>query len=133
MMVERRRKIRRRVTVVEIVAPARLAAIGVDQRAAENIEICRVDEAAGRAGHMRLAVHRRECGDIAEGPHWLRLVASKMCLAAVLDYLDAVLTGDFDDLVDFGGVACSVNDNGGGHVRRDAFGKLLRPDVVAVR
>src|SRR5262249_48741109 len=46
MMVERRRKIRRRVTVVEIVAPARLAAIGVDQRAAENIEISRVDEAA---------------------------------------------------------------------------------------
>src|SRR5262249_56168346 len=75
MMVERGREIRRRVTVVEIVAPARLAAIGVGQRAAENIEICRVDEAAGGAGHVRLAVHGREGGDIAEGPDRLRLVA----------------------------------------------------------
>src|SRR5262249_42661662 len=124
MMVERRREIRRRVTVVEIVAPARLAAIGVDQRAAENVEISRVDETAGRAGHMRLAVHGRECGDIAEGAYRLRLVPGKMRLAAVLDHLDAVLTGDFDDLVDFHGVACGVDDDGGGDVRRDAFGEL---------
>src|SRR5262245_47211225 len=116
MMVERRREIRRRVTVIEIVAPARLAAIGGGQRAAENIEISRVDEAAGRAGHMRLAVHGRECSDIAEGPHRLRLVPSKMRLATVLDHLDAVLTGDFDDLVDFRGVACSVDNDGGGDV-----------------
>src|SRR5215471_15931622 len=122
MMVERRRKIRRRVTVVEIVAPARLAAIGVGQRAAENIEISRIDEAAGWAGHMRLAVHGRECGDIAEGPDRLRLVAGKMRLAAILDHLDAVLTGDLDDLVDFCGVARSVDYDGGGHVRRDTLG-----------
>ena len=56
----------------------------------------------------------------------------KMSLAAVLDDLDATRMRDFDDLVDFSGVAC-VNYDGGGHVWRDAFGKLLGPDVVAVR
>src|SRR6516164_998195 len=114
----RRREIRRGIAVVEIVAPARLAAIGMDQRAAEDIEICRVHEPAGRAGHMRLAVHGRECGDIAEGAHRLRLVPGEMRLAAVFDHLD---------------IARRVHDNGGGNVRRDAFGELLRPDVVAVR
>src|SRR6516164_1638085 len=129
----RRREIRRGIAVVEIVAPARLAAIGMDQRAAEDIEICRVHEPAGRAGHMRLAVHGRECGDIAEGAHRLRLVPGEMRLAAVFDHLDAVLTGDFDDLVDLRGIACGVDDDGGGDVRRDAFGELLGPDIVAVR
>src|SRR5215831_6564487 len=82
---------------------------------------------------MRLAVHGRECGDIAEAAHRLRLVSSKMRLTAIFDHLDAVLTGDFDDLVDFRGVAGGVDDDGGGYVRRDAFGELLRPYVVAVR
>src|SRR5262249_57169387 len=99
----------------------------------ENIEICRVDEAAGRAGHMRLPVHGRECGDIAKGPDRLRLVAGKMRLAAVLDHLDAVLTGDFDDVADFRSVARGVDDDGGGYVRRDASGELLGPNIVAVR
>src|SRR5258707_14605582 len=113
-------EVRRGVAVVEIVAPEWLAAIGVNQRAAENIQTSRVDEAAGRAGHMRLAVHCRECGDIAEGPDRLRLVPGKMRLTAVLDHLDAVLTGGFDDLVDFSGVACGMDDDSRGYVLRDA-------------
>jgi hypothetical protein len=35
-------------------------------------------------------------------------------LAAVLDDLDATRMRDFDDLVDFSGVACGVNYDGGG-------------------
>jgi hypothetical protein len=97
MMVEGRREIRRRVAVVEIVAPARLAAIGVDQRVAENVETFRVDEPARRPG---LEVHGGECGDIAERPHRLCLVPGEMRLTAALDNLDAVLARGLDDLID---------------------------------
>ena len=55
------------VAVVEVVSPARLAAVRVRQRAPEQLEVTRVHETARGAGDVRLAVHRGKGRHVPEG------------------------------------------------------------------
>src|ERR1700731_2748952 len=109
MMVERRGEIGCRISIVEILLPAWLAAIGMDQCVAENLEIVRVDEPARRPGHVRLPVHGRKCGDVSKGADRLCLVLREMRLTAVLDDLYAVRVRNLDNLVDLGSIAGRIN------------------------
>ena len=80
---------------------------------------------------MGLAVHGRKCSDVAERADALGAQQRAVRLRAILDDLDAARVRDLDDLVDLGCLPRGMHDHGGGHVRRNPLGKLVRSDIVA--
>ena len=69
---------------------------------------------------MRLAIHRREGGDVAKGADRL-CRATRRAIGAVLEDLDPVRVRSFDDLVDFCSLTRRMNDECAGYVRGDAL------------
>ena len=104
----------------------------MDQCVAEKLEIARVDEPARRPGHVRLAIHGRKCGDVAESADRLGLVLRDVGLTAVLDDLYAVRVRNLDNLVDLGSIAGRMHDDGCGNVLGYALRELLRAHIVTV-
>src|SRR6266550_3797117 len=98
MVIERGKEVGRRVPVAEILAPSRLAAIGMGKHPAKQLEVAAVDEAARRTGHVRFAIHRRKRGDVAKAADRPPKNFGAMGLAAILDDADIARMRFADDL-----------------------------------
>jgi hypothetical protein len=99
------------------------------ERFAEQFEVAAIDDTARRPRHMRLAVHRREGGDIAESADRTARNLSAMRLAAVLENPDAAPMCLADDFVGLGGVAGGVHEEYRRDVRAEPFADLLDADM----
>ena len=81
---------------------------------------------------MRLAIHRRESGDITEGPDRAADDPRAVRLAAILDELDPALAREHRDLVGLRGLADRVNQHDSRDIRPKALAHLLDANVIAI-
>ncbi len=98
-----------------------------------KVDIVAENHAAGAAGGMRLPVHGRERGDVAEIADRPALDAAPVRLAAILDDVDAACTRFLDDADHVGGASKRVHEHDRTRFRRDAGNKLLRAHVESAR
>src|SRR5205814_292419 len=102
MVIERGEEIGRRIPIAEILAPARLAAVGVGEHLAKELEVAAIDDASRWTGHMGFAIHRRKGGDVAKAADRASEDFGAMRLAAIFDDPNTVRVRFPDNLVCLG-------------------------------
>src|SRR5262245_35855905 len=98
-----------------------------------KIAIARIYDPAAAASHVRLAIHRRKCGDITECANWTAINLGAMGLAAILDDTDSASVRLPDNVADIDRLANRMDHHDGAYIRGNTSHELLHADAVAPR